>query len=827
MTDDRELFHLALIKAIEQSGRSATQLATLLARQGKRRGGAKTREQWIATISAWRNTNIPRDDAELAPLVQLLNELSPTTDSRKLHALRERASRAPKPAGKSRARQSTPPRLLRPAPVGFVGRSEQKNRLDHLLDRRNDTSGTTSLVLIKGMPGVGKTALALHWGHSRQAQFPGGQFYLDLRGYSGDLPMTPAEAATELLNQLALPAATMPTSPGSRIDLVRRLLTNGRCLIIFDNVSSAEQIRGLLPANPHALVIVTSRDVLDSLPGPPIRLRLSPLSPEESYGLLAGVLSQARHGESFRKDAVTDLPPADLRELAKLCGNLPLALWIAGSRMAVEPNPQDVLVELREETRRLPRLSVSRDPVHRLRSVFAGSVRVLDGVDEQAGAAFRLLGVHPGPEYGTEAVAALLDLPVDRVRGLLTTLAGFHLVEPTSPGRCRQHDLLRLYAAELAKEDPVNCARAADRVMRWYLAVARKADRFIALERPPAAHVEEPIPNVLLDSRESAIRWLEVERVNMLASAEAAAEAGDVDMVCDIANINAPFYQLRKHWDEWIRTHTLAQQVAESAGHDQQLQRTAHNLANALFEVRRFDEALEHQQSALDLALKMENRRLEAAAHYMMGNVLQELRRFPEAEQNFRAASAIYTNIGETHSATIVEISLADVSRELGRFEEAKRLLERCMESLAGIRSLQEYHVLARWAFAVLLVDLGRFAEAEQVAGEVAREAGQAQAHHRQAQALVTLAQAHRGLGRYGAALHGLRAAAELLKRAGDHYLLGLVCLEESRCYSAMRDPEQALKKAERAAELLGEFQDPQARYQLNALKVFLTPEPG
>lgn len=133
--------------------------------------------------------------------------------------------------------------------------------LTGLLDRSSAESSET--VLISGMAGVGKTALAVHWGHQVAKRFPDGQLYVDLHGYdSSGAPLQPAEAIREFMDALGVPAARIPAGTQAQAGLYRSLLASQRMLILLDNARDAAQVRPLLPGSAGCLVLVTSRNDL-------------------------------------------------------------------------------------------------------------------------------------------------------------------------------------------------------------------------------------------------------------------------------------------------------------------------------------------------------------------------------------------------------------------------------------------------------------------------------------------------------------------------------------------------------------------------------------
>ena len=181
-----------------------------------------------------------------------------------------------------------------PAAIGcFAGRSTELQMLADVLDGASADAMVVSAV--NGMPGIGKTALAVHWAHSVAHRFPDGQLYADLRGFDpGGLPVPAADALRVFLDALGTPAAQLPRSLDAQAGLYRSLLARRRVLVVLDNARDAEQIRPLLPGGAGCMVLITSRNQLTGLIAAgahPLTLDLP--SDTEARQLLSGGLAPA------------------------------------------------------------------------------------------------------------------------------------------------------------------------------------------------------------------------------------------------------------------------------------------------------------------------------------------------------------------------------------------------------------------------------------------------------------------------------------------------------------------------------------------------------
>ena len=195
---------------------------------------------------------------------------------------------------------ATLPRQLPGDVAVFAGREPQLSRLDEMLDRA-EQEGRTLVTSIAGIPGAGKTTLAVHWAHRIADRFPDGQLYLNLRGFeaSGEA-VDPAEAVLRFLDALGVAADRIPAEADARSALYRSLLADRRMLIVLDNARDEAQVRPLIPGSTGCCLIATSRTELTGLAARhgAHQLTLDGFDPAEARELLIG---QARPGARPRR----------------------------------------------------------------------------------------------------------------------------------------------------------------------------------------------------------------------------------------------------------------------------------------------------------------------------------------------------------------------------------------------------------------------------------------------------------------------------------------------------------------------------------------------
>jgi transcriptional regulator with XRE-family HTH domain len=331
------------------------------------------------------------------------------------------------------------PAQLPPDLAAFVGRSARIEAMD-----RMGTASATAMVscLIVGAPGVGKSALAVHWAHRARAGFPGGQLYADLRGFGPAAPTGAPEVLRGFLEALGVPAERIPAGVDEQIAAYRTVLAGRRVLVVLDNARSAEQVRSLLPGTVGSMAVVTSRNQLLGLVA---AQAAHPLTINAGTGEEGREILTARLGaDRVRAE------PAAAAEIVRVCAGLPLALAVVGARAAMNPDFSlgSLARELTDAESRLTAVD-GGDPAGDVRSAMSWSYAALSG---RAATMFRALGQHPLPEVSIGPAAGMLGCSRPDARAALTELVHAHLLTEHRPGRFVMQGLLHAYAGELSQE---------------------------------------------------------------------------------------------------------------------------------------------------------------------------------------------------------------------------------------------------------------------------------------------------------------------------------------------------------------------------------------
>jgi DNA-binding SARP family transcriptional activator/tetratricopeptide (TPR) repeat protein len=451
----------------------------------------------------------------------------------------------------------TVPRLLPPDLPDFTGR---EGELDQLASLLTDTGPPRPVAAVAGMAGVGKTALVVRAAHRLAAAHPDGQLYVNLRGADAT-PVRPADVLARFLRAIGVDGPAIPQNLASREDLYRTRTAGRRLLVVLDNAASAAQVRALLPGGPDCSVLVSARARMPALEGARW-IDLDVLPPERSITLLGRVAGVDRIAAD----------PAAAARIAGLCGHLPLAVRIAGARLAARPGwpPSHLAGLLRHERRRLDQLAVADLDV---RASMELSYRELRA---QARRAFRLLGLLDAPDFPARVAAAVLRVPVETAAAPLAELANANLIIETGPDaagqlRYRFHDLVRLYARERA-EDEDGADLAADAIRRALGAWLGLAERFARAVPGPcyaplAGSSERPeLGDLAEHDAVDPLEWFDSEQLALRAGVRQACREGLDELAFELAGALEKYYDLRGMYEEWRATNEQVRQLCQERG---------------------------------------------------------------------------------------------------------------------------------------------------------------------------------------------------------------------------------------------------------------------
>jgi tetratricopeptide (TPR) repeat protein len=521
-----------------------------------------------------------------------------------------------------------PPRQLPPASRSFVGREEQLAVLDQALLPGPQASG---IAVITGGPGTGKTELALQWAYRSVDAFGDGLIYCDLQGWGMQSPIPPDAALADVLVSLGTRPADLPDSLAGRAALFRSRVAGRKLLLLVDNVRSAADVRSLMPGVPGCSVLVTSRQALPSL-----------VIQQGATPVVLGELNTTEAVELLTRFTSAHADQQDLVTLAELCGRLPLALVIVAERLVARlATAATVVAELSEERERFTRLR-STDEGSDVETVFSWSYGLLDDLSRRV---FVAVGVFPGKSFTPPLVAAIGGISVQDATFGLRRLAAAHLLAEASENQFQAHDILRLFASQMAQRElgDAGVLVGRTRLFGYYLHGVRRADELIAPGRfrTVVDEADNELAIRLMPEFEDpvhALRWLDRERLNVAAACRLDDPALD-RYRWQLVQLYRGYYFLTKRLDGW----------------------------------------LEMQHLGVAAAVRSGDKHGEALVRSDLGLVLEELGDPAGALEAFDRAASLFDELGDDHGRHTMMGRKARILRLRGEPRAAIALLERAL----------------------------------------------------------------------------------------------------------------------------------------------------
>ncbi|MEU9608901.1 tetratricopeptide repeat protein [Streptomyces sp. NPDC048057] len=741
-----------------------------------------------------------------------------------------------------------------PRDVPWVGRHDELRRLGAALCEGGGTSNVVTVEAVDGLGGVGKTALAVHLGHRLRERFPDGSVFLHLGGGAPDRTApTPTRALTELLRLIGLDAKELPHDIAELTALWRSVARDRRMLVILDDAADSDQVRPLLPGASPTAIVVTSRRRLPGLPGVrPFFLDLLP--PEDAANLFAQRLGPGRRGD-----------PAEVAEIIRDCGYLPLAIEIAASRLLARPSwtTADLLRQLRAGRGRLSQL---RDGERDLSHVFALSYYALNHEQQLV---FRRMGLHVGVEFGPSAVAALTGLSVDTAGRILEELLTHHLVFEPTPHRFRLHDLLGDYARSLVDsgefESPEESRRAVHALVNHYVHTADRADRLAypfrsrtdldaegrvtPIQEMANAHEAEQWLLAEAANLRDTLDWLSHHGTDHQLSLSVHVLAGFLDMEGPLTTAEPLLRRAVAHWTaaddgpsraralldlgavqthasrftEAIATLRQALDAARALGDRDLESESVHQLSILLWQTGEYATARTLQKKALGFLTANGDALRIARTQNLLGIVHLHLAENREALNCFTSALSAFTEIGDQRGRYSTLNNLGKLHQRTGHPDAAETAYREAMEAAQGLGNKRDRAML-RVNFASALETLGKAEEALGLYESVLPVFRAADDRRGEAIALNGLGRACRAVGRGEEALGRHVAALAVTRRihaVGDEcdvlYDLALTERETGRATQAVSHLEESLAVSKRLGAPVEELRAERALSELRA----------
>lgn len=646
----------------------------------------------------------------------------------------------------------------------FTGRREELARLIATATQHHDRSGANTVVIsaVEGMAGVGKTQLAIHAAHKlvRAGHFTDVQLHVNLRGFDPELPPADPSAVLEaFLRQLGVAAQQIPESRDERAAMYRDRMRDRRALVLLDNAATEDQVRDLIPAGPTCLVLITSRRSLAGLDGATPHL-IDTFTETEALDLLTRI---AGH------DRVAAEPEAAARVI-EYCDRLPLALALTAARLRSRPAWSLAELANRMQAGRLEAISAGGRAI---RPVFDASYQALPDRAQQV---FRLIGLHPGPDFSAAAAAALAGIAASEAAEVLELLLDEHLLQQKRSGRFELHDLLRAYANEQANTiDPDQEHRAAvQRMLDHYVHTAHAAALLVERGRDPL-NLPPPQPGVCLEhfaDHERALAWFTTEHDVLLNAAGHAAATGFHTHTWQLAHALATYLDRRGNWHDLTAVGNTAIQAADRLADPRGKAIARDIVARAHRRHGNLEDAQHHLRHALDLFRRIGDLDGQADTYIELARVRasQSPPAIAEALALARQAHALYQSrghrLGQAQTLTAIGWSHA-------RLGDCAQALACCRQALPVLEEFDD--------------------------------------RERQAHAWDSIAYAHSYLGQHSQAAACYRRALDLCRDLGDRPLEADILNRFGDAHHAAHHPDAAHDAWQQALDILTALDHPYA----------------
>ena len=700
------------------------------------------------------------------------------------------------------------PHQLPSSIADFIGRQSQLSEITDLLATARNPgapSYAVPIIGITGFGGVGKSTLALRAAHESAEAYPDGHLYVDLGG-----PAAVDRTATVLarfLRALGVSGTAIPEGEEERAELYRSRVANKRLLLVIDHVTSENEVLPLLPGSSSCAVILTSRTRLDRLEGAHW-LAVDAFDDDTAMQLLAKIVGWDR----LRAE------PAAARQLVEYCGGLPLALRIAGARLASRPHWKisELARRLKNEVQRLDELS------HRgleIRSSIGLSYRTLP---ETAKRMLRKAALQQAPDFPSWTAAALLDCPLKDAEESLERLVDVQLLNigQAEDGEVRYyfHDLIRVYAQErlIDTDPPAARQQSLRRLLGGWLSLAEQAHRLeyggdytILHSTAERYRLAEWADDSSADSPAGwlarPLEWLERERASLVAAVRRAAAADEDDFCWDLALTLVSLFEVKGYFDDWRETAELAHAACVRAGNRTGTAAMLYSLGTLNMFQKQLTQAQQFFADALEMFTADDNvhgqalvLRNSAIVDRLLGNVDSMLTKYERALVLMRAVGDV---IGQ---ATILR-NLAKFRIDQGDVAEASRMLGEALQLCQQVNYLRgEAQVASR--FAELYLSAGQLPQARQTLNRVLESVREIGDRIGEAHALYGLGVVRRGEGRLDTAEATLLHALSIAEEVGDRLIQGQAEYAIGELCVARGENAKAAEHLDRARRLFVEL---------------------
>jgi tetratricopeptide (TPR) repeat protein len=561
------------------------------------------------------------------------------------------------------------PRQLPPTTTLFTGRAEDREWLDHQWAHTR-ADGTGALLVVSGTAGVGKTSLAAAWAQAHDADFPDGQLYADLGGYSQQRTAGAEDVLGGFLRALGVAPEHVPAPLSERVALLRTITYDRRVCVLLDNAVSAAQVRVLAVTAPGCATLVTTRGSISGLTMDGARFhQLDPWPAETAVTFIRRALGEERVREE----------PDAARKVAELCGGLPLALGVAAAKLASRPRwtIRRLADALAQDGGQLELLEVGEGSA--VMPALDGSYRVLD---DGLARLYRALGRCPVLWFEPVMVAAVINTSVEEAEEQIDALVEANLLEALDHrnDRHRFHDLVRLHAAHCADQVPSREGdEAFDRLLDFFLGSATAAEELMTPSHRTRGrdYRREPVARMRFSGEKQALEWLDRHRDNLMAILRYCARRDQHRVVWQLTDAMWPLFQRLRYIEDRLEALTLAVTAARADGDKSAEGSLLLTLASALSKHELHAEAAVHCDQAIEVYELLDYGRGRAQAYNLRAKLHVLLGEWDAAETLFHRALELRERIGYRRGVALTYQGLGKVAAARGELDLADEYLRR------------------------------------------------------------------------------------------------------------------------------------------------------
>jgi tetratricopeptide (TPR) repeat protein len=682
------------------------------------------------------------------------------------------------------------PYILPPNIEDFTGRKDYIAQIEEILN-------LGKIVTISGIPGVGKSALAIHAAHRLKDRYPDAQLHVNLHGQTPESALEAKTVLIRFLNALTgRDESQLATDLDGLVAQYRSTLADKRALIILDNARDEGQIRDLLPSSPNCAVVVTSRSRLTGLPGAGL-IDLEPMTVgiESELGD-AELLFQAILQDDKR--VASELAAA--REIVKLCGGLPIAIRITAAtlkqqiwvRKSLQAYAQELDTELRLDKLENENVEAAIPGQGSVRASFNLSYQALTEDEQQL---FRYAGGLPGVNFGLEILAAVMEREELQIEAGLGRLLEAQVLESRGDNRFAWHDLMRLFAkAQLTKMERETVV---DRGLTWYCKGAKfwgnglNPMRCKQLAQKLAATTEEAAEDLERMLPMRALDWFTTEQNNWIDVVRDLSQIPRPDDAITLAANLVPFFDRRCRWGDWVTTHQMVKDCAQQAGNLAGVAQTLGNLGSVYQCQRKWEQAIDCFEQSLEISRRLEDEHSVAQTLNNLGTVYEPQSKWGQAIDCYEQSLETKRQLGDEHGVAQTLGNLGIVHRSQGKWEQA---IDCYNQSLEISRRLEDEHGVAQ-----TLGNLGNVYQCQrkweqaidcyEQSLEISRRLGYERGV---AQILNNLGNVYRIQYKWEQAIDCFEQSLEIYRRLGDEHGVGQPLANLGILHDRRNQPEKA-----------------------------------